>query len=138
MKYYQIKPDVPGYLMNAKWTLENYSNILSVHYILECFPNDDLFKSRKIYIVKEHLANALNNSGMTGFELKACNVSKGEQFEIASPDSKSLPKFSWLYINGTAQLDDFGIADNLKLVVSECALKLLEGFVLENAEITSL
>lgn len=138
MKYFLLKPDVPGYLVNPKGTLANYSNISSVHYVLECFPTDDIFKCRRIYIVKEDLAYALARSEMTGFELKSCVVSKGDQFEISSPGYKELPELLWLYIDGVAGSDDFGISDNLKLIISERALELLKGFVIENADITRI
>jgi hypothetical protein len=138
MKYFQIRPDVPGYFTNSRYVLDHLEEVSTIHYILECWPDDDIISSIRIYLVKEKLARAIGLSKLTGFELKECVVSKGEQFHIASPGFGDLPEFLWLYINGVPGVDDFGITKNLKLVVSERALNLLNSFVIENAKITPL
>ena len=138
MNYFQLEPDVPGRLLNPRHVLDHFSEISTIHYVLECWPEDDIITSIRAYLVKEGLALALKSSGMTGFEIKDCVVSKGDQFDIASPGYGDLPEFWWLYINGVPGVDDFGITKDLMLVVSERALNLLKGFVIENTEITPL
>jgi hypothetical protein len=138
MNYFQLEPDVPGRLLNPRHVLDHFSEISTVHYVLECWPEDDLITSIRVYLVKEGLAFALKSSRMTGFKIMDCVVSKGEQFHIASPGYGDLPEFWWLYIDGVPREDDFGIDKNLTLVVSERALKLLEGFVIRNAEVNPI
>ena len=138
MNFFQFEPDVPGYFMNSRYVLDHLRDIPTIHYIFECWPYDDIISWICVHLVKERLSLALKSSRMTGFEIRDCAVSKGDQFDIASPRCGDLPDFWWLYINGVPGVDDFGITKELMLVVSERALELLKGFVIENADITRI
>jgi hypothetical protein len=62
-------------------------------------------------------------------------VSKSHQFQDFHPEQK-LPQFSWLKVDGNAGHDDFGVARNTRLVVSERGLKLLQELGIPNAEVS--
>lgn len=95
--------------------------------ILECFP---------CVIVTQAAADALVNSRSTGFFVADLKTSVSPAFtEIYL--KRELPLFKWLKVNGTPGKDDFGIADDLRLVVSDSALELLRPFGLNNAIIES-
>jgi len=139
MKYYAIRADVPGRLAGETiWSLRAGGHPDRVYYIFECWPEADILKSLSVFLVSEKLAASLQVSKLTGFELKPCEGSKGEQFEIESPGRGDLPKYIWLDINGRATMDDFGTSREHRLVISERAFDFLKGFNLERAEIVPL
>jgi hypothetical protein len=45
------------------------------------------------------------------------------------------PKFAWLKITGVAGVDDFGIASDCRLIVSEKALLVLQPHRLDHCEV---
>ena len=136
MNFFQLEPDVPGYFANSRYVLDHLSDVSTGHYIFECWPEDDIISWIRVYLVKEGLAVALKSSRLTGFELKDCVVSKGDQFKIASPGHGDLPQFYWLYVSGVAGVDDFGVSDDLRLTISERVLDLLKTFSIKSADIT--
>lgn len=66
----------------------------------------------------EEAAHALSEIGFTGATFAAVEVKTSEDFRELQPEVE-LPSFVWLKVNGKAGHDDFGIAKNLNLVLSE-------------------
>jgi len=64
--------------------------------------------------------------GFSGFELADLEVSKGDQWDVASP-GVALPDLYWLQIIGEAGFSDFGLDVKHYLVVSQRVKKWLEG-----------
>lgn len=138
MKYYTLEPDVPGSVADPRSIIQNYDTIQSIHYIFDCWPEDDILTSYPVYIVRKNLAKEFGNSNLTGFSIKACEVSKGKQFAIASPGCGKLPLYEWLHVSGRAGIDDFGITQNLRLAISESVVDTLIEFRVSNSKITEL
>lgn len=136
MKYFLIEADVPGRLRNSRQVLDNRSNLLSIHYIFDCWPEDDISEADPVIIVSEKLSKSIVSREMTGFILKSCESSKGDQFDIASPGCGELPRYLWLDVTGTAGVDDFGISKNLTLVVSQRVMDILDDFCMKRANIS--
>lgn len=136
MKYFLIEADVPGWVRNSRQDLDNLSELSVIHYTFDCWPDDDIAESNPVYIISEKLSKAIVSAGMTGFILKGCESSKGEQFEIASPGRGDLPPYLWLDVTGTAGVDDFGISENLTLVVSQRVMSILDNFCMKMANIS--
>lgn len=59
-------------------------------------------------------------------------VSVDRQFHMLHPGLQ-LPPFDWMKVHGIAGQDDFGIAKDLRLVVSRDAELVLRGFNLSDA-----
>ena len=136
MKFYTIDPDVPGRTHGETIrAFRSGHHPENVRYIFECWPEADVVQTFPIFLVSEKLALALRSAKLTGFELKACESSKGDQFHIASPGYGELPKYFWLDVNGKSEQDDFGISNDLMLRISERVYDLLQNFCVEGAEI---
>jgi hypothetical protein len=86
-------------------------------------------------LVTESAKDAIRSAGLTGVQFDNVEVFKSTQFEEFEPDN-ILPAFAWLKVEGKAGHDDFGIAQNLKLVVSQRALKLLQRLGIPRAKVS--
>lgn len=71
-------------------------------------------------------------NGATGVQFGNVEVSESDEFRELYPH-RDLPSLNWLLMSGTPGRDDFGIADDLRLVLSERVLELLRPFGLEHA-----
>jgi len=93
--------------------------------ILECFP---------CYLVTSRLGEAIVEHGLSGCRLGPVDVSRSEQFEELYPDQE-LPSFRRLVISGHAGQNDFGLASDYRLVISERAMSVLRAGVISNCDI---
>jgi|JI102314A2RNA_FD_contig_41_2730386_length_1396_multi_3_in_0_out_0_2 hypothetical protein len=91
--------------------------------IIECFP---------CFAVTAEARHGIESARLSGVCFQGLLVSKSEQFEELYPE-RQLPTFYWLQITGIAGQEDFGIADDYRLVVSSWALQVLQSFGLEQA-----
>ena len=73
--------------------------------------------------------------GATGIRFDEVEVTTSKLFQELYPN-RQLPKFVWLQIKGRPGRDDFGIGLDPGLVISERALKVLEGIGISNALVT--
>jgi hypothetical protein len=135
MDFYIIEPDVPGFLKETRRFVRENPSPSEIDYVFECWPDDDILRAHSVILVSERLSKALLEANLSGFRLKSCIGSKGDQFEIASPGRGELPKYLWLDVVGRPKVDDFGISDQLMLVISQRALEVLQTFSIERSEI---
>lgn len=94
--------------------------------LLECFP---------CFVLTERAKAAVEASKFSGVIFDDLVVSKSDQFDELYP-GKELPVFFWAKVTGVAGQDDFGLAKDFRLVLSEQALKVLERFGLEQSLIS--
>jgi len=134
--YFYIEPEVSGGFGENTVidTSVHPPKVSRLHYQFDGWLGDDLLESFPCYIVSEYLAKEIEKSGLTGFRFKEVEVSKSEQFEELYP-GKELPKFRWLKVIGDAGQDDFGVADDCRLVISEKALETLNKGKIEEADL---
>jgi hypothetical protein len=78
---------------------------------------------------------AIQAAELTGVQFDTAEVFKSTHFEEFEPDN-ILPTFAWLKIEGKAGRDDFGIAQNLRPVVSAQATKLLQALGIPHAKVS--
>jgi len=135
-KYYYIEPEVSGELGDkAIIDTSQFPPLISkLHYQFEGWLGDELLELFPCFIVTKTLMEKLSLESLSGFQSRNVIVSKSEQFEELYP-SKKLPHFFWLQVSGKAGNDDFGIAEDNRLVVSRLALDLLKKGQLNNADI---
>src|SRR5262249_34240570 len=96
-----------------------------LHYEFDGWLGDDLLEAFPIFIITDRLKDRLQTLGATGYELDNVKVTKSEFYRAMEPDSPPLPGFHWLKVTGVAGADDFGIAKDRRLVVSERAMRVL-------------
>jgi hypothetical protein len=137
MKYYCLEPEVAGDTGDntvADWTIHP-PVVSKLHYEMEFRPDDALLATHPCWIATVAAMNAIKSAKLTGATFGDVEVTMVEQLRDFEPDL-NLPDFVWLKIGGKPGNDDFGVAPNLKLVVSERALKLLQGLGISHAEVT--
>ncbi|MBI3463320.1 MAG: hypothetical protein HY000_09710 [Planctomycetes bacterium] len=136
MRFYKLQPEVAGgWGPNTVFTRGPGGDVVihKFHYQFDGWLGDELLESTPCFIVTRRLADELQKSALSGYELKAVEVSTSDQFQDLYADCQ-LPEFLWLDVTGTAGVNDFG-TDELMLVVSENALTALKKAHLENCDI---
>ena len=137
MKYFYIEPEVAGGLgENTAMDRSVHPPIVSrLHYEFDGWLGEALLTSFPCFIVTEGAESKLQSIGATGIRFDKVEVTTSEEFQDFHPN-RQLPKFVWLQVVGRPGRDDFGVAKNHRLVVSERALKVLEGLGISNALVT--
>ncbi|SJN58498.1 hypothetical protein VR7878_02883 [Vibrio ruber DSM 16370] len=134
--YFYIEPEVSGGFgeQSTVDTAVHPPEVSKLHYRFDGWLGDDLLETFPCYIVTSFLAEVIESSELNGYVLDEVVISTSEQFEALYPQIK-LPKFYWLKVLGIAGKDDFGIADDYRLVVSDNALAALKKGKIDSAEI---
>jgi hypothetical protein len=134
MKYYYIEPEVSGgHGENAVMNTNVHPpEVTRLHYEFDGWLGDGIATSFPCYLVTEDVKEKILKSGFSGVLFDKVEVTTSELFEEMQPDQK-LPPFVWLKVNGHAGRDDFGIARDYRLVVSQRVLDALKPLRISNA-----
>lgn len=137
MKYFYVEPEVAGGLgKNTIMDRNVHPPLVSkLHYEFDGWLGDVLLESFPSFIITEGAREKLKEHGISGASFDIAEVSRSGQFDELNPH-RDLPRFDWLKVEGEAGRDDFGIACDGRLVVSERALELLKDLGISNALIT--
>lgn len=137
MKYFYAQPEVAGGLgRNTVMDHSVHPPIVSkLHYEFDGWGGDALLRSFPCLLVTEAAKKKLQSAGFTGIRFDKVEVTTSEFFQERYPNLQ-LPKFVWLQVVGRPGQDDFGFAQNARLVISERALEVLEGLGISNALVT--
>jgi hypothetical protein len=139
-EFYRVDPEVAGdWGENTVFTKKpgKAAVVHKLHYEFKTWLGDELLESTPCFIVSEHLAQMIEQAGLSGFMFDQVEISKSEIFEELHPD-QALPNFVWLKVNGLPRQHDFGVTLRNELVVSERALQVLKEARLSHAEIVEL
>ena len=136
MNFFCVKPDVVGGLgeKSVLDTMVKPPKVRHLHFEFEGWPSDDLVATFPVFLVSERLATALSTSALTGFEIEQAEISRSHAFQQLHPKRK-LPVFFWLKVAGAAYREDFGQTSSGDLIVSQTALRKLQEFSIENADV---
>ena len=134
--YYFFEPEVSGGLGgNSVVDTSVHPPIVSkLNYRFDGWLGDDILESFPCYVITESLKKKLESTALCGYQIDQVEVTKSDQFEDLYP-GKKLPVFYWLKIIGEAGKDDFGVADDYRLVISDKALKVINDFNVAQADI---
>jgi hypothetical protein len=138
MTHFFLEPEAAGWdgKSVADWQI-NPPAIYELHYEFDYWLGDVLLESAHSLITTLDLKAAIQSAALTGARFDRVKVCKSEQFEELFPEVK-LPAFAWMKVEGKSGEDDFGIAQDLRLVVSERALKLIQSFGIPHAKVSNL
>lgn len=127
MKYHMVEPEViVGMGDNTEMDSTQHPPVVSeLHIELEDWLGDDLIENFPCYIVTDALAQGLQSKDFNGFEFSSMELTLGEYFRNNYQLSKSLPDFHWLKVLGKANEDDFGMNDEMRLIVSARAWEFI-------------
>ena len=136
MKYFYVEPEVAGGLgENAEidHSVRPFQ-VLRLHYHLDGWLGDVLLESFPVFIITENAKNRLQEAGFSGAAYDEVQITTSYEFKQLYP-RRTLPAFAWMKIEGAAGHDDFGIAMDRRLVISERAIDVLRQLGIPNAEI---
>ena len=128
MRYFSIEPEVAGSSQGPNSVMDRsvHPPIVSrLHYVFSGWSGDVLLESFPAFIVTEDAMNKLVETGTTGARFADVVVTTTYPFRELHPDTK-LPRFVWLQVVGRAGRDDFGLADNIRLVISDALIEPFE------------
>ena len=134
MNYYVVEPEVAGGLgENTAMDRTVHPPIVNkLHYKFDGWLGDLLLESFPCFIAEKCVAQQLKVASLTGFDFSDVEITKSEQFKELYPN-RQLPEFVWLKVFGKAGVDDFGVSDDSRLVVSERVLSYFKSQGLKNA-----
>lgn len=138
MKYFYIEPEVAGgWGKNTAFERRpgKATVVHKLHYEFEGWLGDELLESTPCFIISERAARKIEGSQLTGVTFDDVEITASEQFRELDPD-RQLPGFVWLRATGEPGRDDFAIAPDGRLVVSEGALYVLQTFETAQASVT--
>lgn len=134
MNHFIVEPEVAGGL--GEHTVIDSSvrppKVSKLHYKFDGWLGDALLESFPCYIATKDMAEKLKALHPTGVHFGDVEIEKSDLFRRLHPNRK-LPDFMWLKVSGQPGKDDFGLADDLRLVISERVLALLKSQNLQNA-----
>lgn len=134
MAFFYVEPEVAGGL--GKHAVVDSSvyppNVTQLHYRIINWLGDALLESFPALIITREAADALHAMGASGIAYRDVEITVSDSFQEIYPD-RQLPEFLWLCVTGAAGKEDFGIADDSRLVVSERVLKQLKASGLNHA-----
>ncbi|MCR3721192.1 hypothetical protein LY15_003179 [Prauserella flava] len=135
MPYYSLEPAAPGELGDhvVMDTSVHPPRVTHAHLHLDGWLGDDLIESYPCYFISETLAATIENSELDHYELRDVEVTVSED----APDDEraAIPGIRWLFVTGTAGVNDLGTTAIGQLVVSDRGLAALQQGNLENCDI---
>jgi hypothetical protein len=136
MAFFYILPEVAGELgPHTVLDTSTHPPIVSkLHYAFHGWLGDAFLTSFPCYIVTTAAADALRAAGASGIQFGEVEVSTDYEYEELYPN-RPLPPFVWLQVSGKPGKDDFGMARNHYLVLSERALQILSPLGIAHAHI---
>jgi hypothetical protein len=137
LKYFYLEPEVAGGYGEGTVldTSVRPERVERLHYEFQGWLGDDLLEAFPVFIITDRLKKRLQPLHASGYFLDQVRVSKGPQFRELHPSAPALPPFHWLKITGRAGVEDFGLAQDRRLVVSERVLQVLRSANLNHCDI---
>lgn len=135
MPFHYVEPEVAGELgPNSIVDASVHPPLVShLEYRFTDWLGDDIVETFPCFIVTEKLATHLAGTDLTGITLADVEVTLSpEAHELLTEE---LPAWKWLQITGIAFLNDFGVSDDQRLVVSDNALAALRNGSLDNVDL---
>jgi hypothetical protein len=133
--YTYISPEVAGGF-GDKTIVDSRSrppSVINLNYEFFGWLGDDILTSVPCYIFSERLVNEIKKEKLTGIQFDYVLVTKSEVFLEMQPDL-TLPRFFWGKIDGVPGIDDFVLAKDLRLLLSEKALNVIGSFNVKYAD----
>lgn len=77
------------------------------------------------YVITSYARDSIEKLNLSSVYFDSVITSKSDIFKELYPNTE-LPKLFWAQISGVAGVDDFGISNDLRLVISDNALDVLK------------
>lgn len=130
-----IEPEVSGELGEST-ELDNSVHppiVKKLHYEFEGWLGNDMIESFPCYLVTENLRRDIEKKGFSGINFSDVIITVSEEFKDLYP-TRTLPNFYWMKIEGKEGVDDFGLSEDYRLVISSQVQELLSFYNLSEAD----
>ena len=104
----------------------DHSLLIKPGYLIDSVPESEIWATLPMYVVSGKLGGALTEARFTGFSCKPLKTRASKFFRRFNPGTKAPSGFLWLQINGIPGKDDFGIDDDLHLIVSKTVVEVIK------------
>ena len=135
MTYHVVEPEVAGGF-GGRTVLDasvHPPRVSRLHYELEGWLGGEILTTFPVYVVTARVRAALEAMGAAGVEFAPVEVSRSPTFDQLYP-GRPLPEFFWMKVHGRPAVDDFGMSDDHRLVVSQRAFDTLRQFPFGDGE----
>jgi hypothetical protein len=129
MKYFSLDPEVGGNIVCSE--MDRSGQVRKLHYEFDGYEGSAIVESVAHYIVTAEAKKELEAIRASGMRFDSVETSTSDLFDEMYPGER-LPKFVWLKIVGRPGEDDFGMAPDQRLVVSERVLDLFKRLGLDS------
>ncbi len=132
--FYYVEPEVAGCIGPRSETRRQADALVVtlLNYEFDGWLGDALLESFPCFIVTDAAREALEVTGLRGITFADVEVTQSPTFAELHP-TLELPTFRWMIVHATARQDDFGIAADNRLIVSERALGTLKAAGIDHA-----
>ena len=130
--FYIIEPEIAG-VLGESTSLDTSTHppvVTNLEFIIDSWLGDSIIESFPCFLVTKTLASNISDIGVTGYEFDSANVVVSEDYV-----DHRVPEFVWLKVNGKGGVDDFGLTEDLRLIVSQAVMDILNINGLDHAEI---
>jgi hypothetical protein len=132
--YKYLEPEVAGEI-GTDTILDNSVHppiVTFLHFHFTGWLGDDILETFPCFIMSERLKNSIEEKKIKGISFDFVKVTKSDDFVMTSIN-EHLPTFYWAKMNGSFGIDDFVIAKDFRLLVSDKAYEVICEFNITNA-----
>lgn len=136
--YNYLEPEVAGEL-GEKTKLDFNVHPPIVHFLEYRFDGwlgDCILETFPCFIIVGDAKKSIEKECLSGIFFEDVFITKSEFFEEMYP-RRELPKFYWAKITGRAGVNDIGLSNDFRLVVSQKGLDVLKSHNIDNALISN-
>jgi hypothetical protein len=132
--FYYLEPEVAGGVgPNSETHRENGALVVThLNYEFDGWLGDALLETTPCFILTDAGREAVEAAGLRGVRFADVEVTQSPTFSELYP-TRELPPFRWMIVDGVPYRDDFGMAADLRLIVSERALETLRAAGIDHA-----
>lgn len=134
--FFYLEPEVAGGIgPNTELHRDGGKLVVTrLNYQFDGWLGDALLESTPCFIVTDDARQLIDRAGLTGITFSDVEVTRSGLFTDLYGE-KTLPRFWWMIVKGEPEIDDFGMAADMRLVASERALATLRPAGLTHAEV---
>ena len=134
--FFHIEPEVAGSIgPNSETHRVNSKLVVTrLNYEFSGWLGDAMLESTPCFIVTTDARHLIEKAALSGVAFGDVEVTRSASFRDLYGE-REMPQFHWMVINGRPKIDDFGMANDLRLVVSDQALNVLKHAGIEHSEI---
>lgn len=134
--FFYLEPEVAGGIgPHSELHCEDGRLVVKrLNYQFDGWLGDALLETTPCFIVTDAARQQIDEALLSGARFTDVEVTRSDLFTDLC-DEKALPRFWWMVVAGKPEVDDFGMAGDLRLVVSGRALALLRTVGIAHAEV---